>query len=132
MTVEIQTNPIRVGVIGLGWGVETALKSYKRLPNVEVVALAGLEEDRLALLGQTYAIPHLYRDYADLLARDDLDAVSVADPFKLPAPVVLAALTRRLHVLCEKPLARTAAEAEAMVQTATKANRILQVVFNHR
>ncbi len=132
MTAEIQTNPIRVGVIGLGWGGETALKSYRRLPNVEIVALAGLEEDRLALMGQIYGVPHLYRDYADLLARDDLDAVSVAVPNKLHAPVALAALARGLHVLCEKPLARTVVEAEMMVQAATKANRILQVVFNHR
>jgi predicted dehydrogenase len=132
MTGEISTNPVRVGVIGLGYGGETALKNYKLLPNVEVVALAGLEEDRLAQLGRTYGVPHLYREYTDLLERDDLDAVSVAVPNKLHAPVVLAALERGLHVLCEKPLARTATEAETMVEAATKANRVLQVVFNHR
>lgn len=132
MTGETQNRPVRVGVIGLGWAGETALKNYRRLPEVEIVALAGLEDDRRAFLGQAYAIPHLYRDYEALLARDDLDAVSVAVPNKLHAPVAIAALERGLHVLCEKPLARTSAEAEMMVQAAIKANRILQVVFNHR
>ncbi len=132
MVAENQTGPIRVGVIGLGFGGESALKGYQRLANVQVVALAGLEEERLAALGKTYNVPHLYRYSEELLARDDLDAVSVAVPNYLHAPIALAALERGLHVLCEKPLARTGDEAEAMVQAATKANRVLQVVFNHR
>ncbi|GAC1373626.1 MAG: Gfo/Idh/MocA family oxidoreductase [Ktedonobacteraceae bacterium] len=123
---------IRVGIIGLGFGGESALKGYQRLPNVEVVALAGLEEERLAQLGKTYEIPHLYRHYEELLQRDDLDAVSIAVPNSLHAPIALAALERGLHVLCEKPLARNSEEAEAMVQAATRANRVLRVVFNHR
>jgi predicted dehydrogenase len=132
MTNIAQTARIRVGVIGLGYAGKEALKGYKQLPNVDVLALAGLEEELLHQLGETYAIPHLYLDYHDLLARDDLDAVSIAVPNALHAPITLAALERGLHVLSEKPLARTGEEAETMVQAAIKANRILQVVFNHR
>ncbi len=132
MTSEQSVKPLRVGVIGLGFGGETHIKSYKQLPNVEVVALAGLEEERLRSLGATYAIPHLYRYYEDILERDDLDAISVGVPNYLHAPIAVAALERGMHVLCEKPLARSGAEAEAMVAAATKANRVLQVVFNHR
>ena len=125
-------SPLRVGIIGLGFGGETALKCYKQLPDVEVVALAGLEEDRLTFLSETYHVPNTYRYYEELLVRDDLDAVSVAVPNYLHTPVVLAALERGLHVLCEKPLARTSEEAERMVQAAIAANRVLHVVFNHR
>ncbi|MBA2394371.1 MAG: Gfo/Idh/MocA family oxidoreductase [Ktedonobacteraceae bacterium] len=132
MTDKHQNDPIRVGVIGLGFAGETALKCYSILPNVQIVALAGLEEERLAQLGATFAIPHLYSKYEDLLARDDLDAVSIGVPNHLHAPVAIAALERGLHVLCEKPLARTSTEATAIVQAASKANRVLQVVFNHR
>src|SRR5689334_6804397 len=127
-----QLTKIRVGVIGLGFGGESALKSFRQLPDVEIVALAGLEEDRLAYLGKTYEVPHLYREYQDLLARDDLDAVSIGVPNHLHAPIAIAALQRGLHVLCEKPLARSAEEAETIVQAAVEANRVLQVVFNHR
>jgi predicted dehydrogenase len=125
-------NPLRVGVIGLGFGGESALKGYRQLSDVEVVALAGLEEDRLTYLSETYHVPNTYHYAEELLARNDLDAVSVAVPNYLHTPIVLAALERGLHVLCEKPLARTAEEAERMVQAATRANRVLQVVFNHR
>jgi predicted dehydrogenase len=58
--------------------------------------------------------------------------VSIAVPNVLHAPIALAAVERGLHVLCEKPLAGTLADAEAMVQAAVKAGRVLQVVFNHR
>ncbi|GHO52730.1 oxidoreductase [Ktedonobacter sp. SOSP1-85] len=131
--VDLQpVNKVRVGVIGLGFGGETILRAYSNLPQVEVVALAGLEEDRLELLGKNYQVPHLYRFYEELLERDDLDAVSIGVPNFLHAPIALAALERGLHVLCEKPLAHTLKDAEAMVEAATKANRVLQVVFNHR
>jgi len=96
------------------------------------VALAGLEEDRLQQLGETRNVPNLYRHYEELLARDDIDAVSIGVPNFLHAPVAIAALNRGMHVLCEKPLARTAGEGKAMVEAATRANRVLQVVFNHR
>ena len=130
--MQQQSSSLRVGVIGLGYGGEMALKGYSLLPNVEIVALAGLEEEKLHTLGTTYSIPNLYRYHHELLSRDDLDAVSVCVPNYLHAPVAIEALGRGMHVLCEKPLARTSEEAEAMVEAATKANRVLQVVFNHR
>lgn len=128
---QVQT-PIRVGVIGLGFAGATALRCYAGIPEVEILGLAGLEEDRLQELGATYKIPNLLRDPYELLDLPGLNAVSVAVPNNLHAPLAIAALERGLHVLCEKPLARTAAEAQAMVQAAGRANRVLQVVFNHR
>ncbi len=100
--------------------------------SLEGGALACLEEDRLASLGKTYEVPHLYARYEDLLEQEELDALSIAVPNSLHAPIALAALERGLHVLCEKPLARNSEEAETMVQAATRANRVLRVVFNHR
>ncbi|GCE15494.1 Gfo/Idh/MocA family protein [Tengunoibacter tsumagoiensis] len=132
MTANIGSKTIRVGVIGLGYGGETAIRCFQQVPGVEVVALAGLEEVQLAALGGMYSISHLYRSYHDLLAHENLDAISIAVPNYLHAPVAIAALERGLHVLCEKPVARTGLEAEQMVQAATRANRVLQVVFNHR
>lgn len=132
MTEQNTKATLRVGIIGLGFGGESALKGFHKLPQVEVVALAGLEEERLAELGSIYGVPHLYRSYEELLAREDLDAISIAVPNILHAPIALKALQQGQHVLCEKPLASTLTEAEAMVQAARQANRVLQVVFNHR
>ncbi len=130
--MEQQSQSLRVGVVGLGWAGETHVQSYLQVPNVEVVALAGLEADRLASLGATYKVPHMYEDYRELVVRDDLDAISVCAPNYLHAPIAIAALKSGKHVLCEKPLARTGAEAEEIVQAAVEAQRVLQVAFNHR
>jgi predicted dehydrogenase len=66
------------------------------------------------------------------VARDDLDAVIVATPPHLHASISIAALKRGLHVLCEKPLARTLDEAQAMVAAARETGRVLKCGFNHR
>lgn len=133
MSVERETTrPLRVGVIGLGWAGRTHLNAYAQQPNVEVIGLAGLEADQLVRLGEMHRIPHLYPDYQDLITRDDIDAISVCVPNYLHAPVAIAALESGKHVLCEKPLARTGSEAEAMVRAAIEAGRVLKVAFNHR
>lgn len=132
MSMEHTAQPLRVGVVGLGFAGETHTKAYLQIPNVQVVALAGLEPDKLALLGTRYNVPHLYDSYAGLLARDDLDIVSVCVPNYLHAPIAISALEQGRHVLCEKPLARSGDEAAAIVHAAQQANRVLHVAFNHR
>ncbi|GAB3413380.1 Gfo/Idh/MocA family protein [Flindersiella endophytica] len=125
-------NPLRVGVIGLGFAGQAAMQGFLDLPDVEVVGLAGLEADRLAELGEKHQIPHLHLRWEDLLARDDIDAVSIATPNQLHEPIAVAALESGKHVLCEKPLARSGVEAEKIVQAAVDNHRVLRVIFNHR
>lgn len=124
--------PLRVGVVGLGWAGRTHVESFLRLPDVRLIGLADPDGDRLSAAGQAYGVSHLYSDYEPLVSRDDVDAISVATPNFLHAPVAIAALNKGKHVLCEKPMARTGPEAEAMVDAALKAGRVLQVAFNHR
>lgn len=124
--------PLRVGVVGLGFAGRTHIKSYLAVPGVEVVAIAGLEPDGLKEIGEEYGIENRYERWEDLLARDDLDVVSVCTPTHLHAPVSVAALEHGCHVLCEKPLARAGDEAKAIVDAAARAGRVLQVAFNHR
>src|SRR5882724_1054907 len=110
---RVERETIRVGVVGLGWAGETHLRAYSRLPNARVVALAALEDDRVAELSAELGIAHGLRDWNELLELDDVDAVSVCTPNYLHGPVVIAALEHGKHVLCEKPLATSAAEADA-------------------
>jgi predicted dehydrogenase len=124
--------PLRAGVVGLGFAGEQHLKNYVRMPGVEPVALAGLEEDRLRELGGRYGVPNLHKSWEDLVARDDLDIVSIGAPNYLHAPIAVAALEGGRHVLCEKPLARTGEEAEEIVRAARKANRVVHVAFTQR
>ena len=128
----MQTQPLRIGIVGMGGIGETHIKAYRQLPDVEVVAIADPAETRLNQMAATYGVTNKYTDYHDLIARDDIDAISVGTPNHLHAPVAVAALEAGKHVLSEKPLARSGAEAETMVRAAINAGRVLQVAFNHR
>ncbi len=123
---------IRVGVIGVGWAGRQHLAAYDALAGVRVGALAGLEEPARSALAAKHGVEHEVARWQDLLELDGLDAVSVAVPTFLHAPIAIAALERGLHVLSEKPIARNEAEARSMVQAARQANRVLDVGFNHR
>ncbi|MGQ7297262.1 Gfo/Idh/MocA family protein [Quadrisphaera sp. KR29] len=123
---------LKVGVVGLGWAGQQHLQAYAARPDVEVVALAGMESALLASLGEAHGVQHRVARWQDLLEVEGLQAVSIAVPTALHAPIAVAALQRGLHVLCEKPIARDAPEASTMVEAARSAGRVLEVVFNHR
>lgn len=123
---------LRVGVVGLGAAGDSAMEGFSTLPDVSLDAIAGLETDRLGRLGDKYDVPRRYARWEDMLAAGELDAVSVAAPTHLHAPIAIAALNDGVHVLCEKPMARSVEEGSAMVAAADKAGRVLKVVFNHR
>src|SRR5512142_1247195 len=122
---------VRVGVIGCGVG-RAHVSAYSKMPNVEVAALAGLDEERCLALQKEFNIERRYRDYQDLLAQSDIDAVSVAVPNILHAPVTIEALQAGKHVLVEKPLAIDVAAGEKMVRIAQETGRKLMIVFNYR
>jgi predicted dehydrogenase len=128
----VSEQPLRVGVVGLGWAGETHIKSYLQIPGVEVVAIADTNQTQLNKLGETYNVKYLFHDWKDLVEHPELDIVSVCTPNFLHAPVSIAALDHHKHVLCEKPLARSAEEAEGMVRAAVDNRRVLDVAFNHR
>jgi predicted dehydrogenase len=123
---------LRVGVVGIGWAGQQHLKAYSTIPGVEIVAVAGMEEELLGQLQAEYGIEHACARWEDMLALEELDAVSVAVPTFLHAPIAVSALDRGLHVISEKPLARTAEEGRRMVEAARRNGRVLDVAFNHR
>ncbi len=127
----METKSLRVGVIGAGIG-ELHLAGYSKLPRVEIIALAGLDDERVRRVAAEYRVPQIYRDYQDLLSAPGIDAVSICLPNILHAPVTIDALRAGKHVLVEKPLARTADEGQAMIEAAQAADRVLMIAFNHR
>lgn len=125
------TRKVKVAVIGLGIG-RLHLSNYAKLPYAEVVALCDIDERRLHSAQQEFNVPRVFTDYQKLLEMEELEAVSVALPNYLHAPVTIAALRAGKHVLCEKPMALNAQEAEEMLQEAKKARRQLMIHFNQR
>jgi predicted dehydrogenase len=122
---------LRVGVIGLGIG-GVHLRAYHSMPNVELVAIADLDETRLNAKGDEYRIAHRYRDAHEMLTKEKFDLVSVCTPNKFHKSLTIAALEAGSHVLCEKPMALNAAEAREMLAAAKKADRRLMINFSYR
>jgi predicted dehydrogenase len=121
---------LKAAVIGVGMGMYHA-ENYRKTPGVELAALCDADPDRLQKAAERLGVTQTFTDHRDLL-ETDVDVVSVALPNFLHAPIAIDLLRAGKHVLCEKPLALNAQEAEAMVAAAREAKRQLMVHFNFR
>jgi predicted dehydrogenase len=120
-------DPIRVALVGCGyWGPNLARNLYG-LPGAQLVALCDLERARLTPLTAFYPTARLTQEYDELLADPTLDAIVLATPARTHAALARAALERGKHILVEKPLAMTVADAEQLVALAAEQKRVLMV-----
>jgi predicted dehydrogenase len=119
MTMSTATTPLRLGFIGAGGNTrQRHLPGFRALPGVELVAVANRSPDSAARVAAEWDIPHVEADGHALLARDDLDAVCIGTWPDRHAEFTISALAAGKHVLCEARMARTLAEADAMVAAA--------------
>ena len=123
---------LRVAVIGAGGIGGTHLRAYAELPELcEIVGVADIHlpaaQERVAKFGG-----QAFQDYATLLDTVQPDAISICTPPNLHLAVATAAAQRNIHILCEKPPARTLAETEALVQAVAQSSARLQFAFCHR
>ncbi|MBT2654889.1 Gfo/Idh/MocA family oxidoreductase [Bacillus sp. ISL-18] len=123
---------IRVGVIGCGSIAQHRhLPEYQVNPNVELTAVCDINQERAIETAEKYGVLS-YTDFNELLKSGEVDAVSVCTPNYLHAPITIAALEAGLHVLCEKPMATSKEEAEAMIAAAEKNGKKLMIGHNQR
>jgi UDP-N-acetylglucosamine 3-dehydrogenase len=118
---------IRYGVIGLGFFGEKHAEVAAALPNAELVAVASRQDQRRRQIKRRLGVARDYRDYRDLLADPDVDAVSVVTHVDEHAEPTVAALKAGKHVLVEKPMARTRADCDRMIAAAERTDRTLMV-----
>jgi predicted dehydrogenase len=124
---------IRVGLIGVGGAAQiNHIPALKRTDGLELVGLCDRDPEKAQRVAQKFQIPHAYDRLDDLLADDSIDAVDICTPNFLHAPMGIAALEAGKHVLCERPLARSADEAANMAKAAKKADRQLLCCVQHR
>ena len=109
---------VRIGCIGVGQIGKHHLDNYKNIPNAEVVAVADINAAELSRVADLYEIPAQYADFREMLARDDIQAVDVCLHNNLHMPVSVIALEAGKHVYCEKPMAGSYVDAEAMYHKA--------------
>jgi predicted dehydrogenase len=123
---------LRIGVIGCGSIAQHRhLLEYAANKDVELVAVCDIVEDRVKEIASKYQAK-AYTDYKELIQSGEVDAVSVCTPNYLHAPISIEALNNGLHVLCEKPMATSREEAEAMIQAAEKSGKKLMIAHNQR
>ena len=124
---------MRFGVIGCGtvsgYGHIPALAEH---PNISLVALSDLNEDRLRDLGAKHGVTRLYTDYRELLNQEDIDAVTIATPVSSHFEIAMAALAAGKHVFCEKPITNTVESGWELVKAAEEAKLLLAVNFELR
>jgi predicted dehydrogenase len=126
----IMTPKLGIAVIGAGyWGPNLA-RNFSASEEWDLLAICDLDRDRAqAVADLVSGAPRVYTDLAELLARDDLDAVAVATPARTHHAVALAALRAGKHVLVEKPLADSRERGGDMVREA--AERGLTLMADH-
>lgn len=118
---------LRVGLIGCGnIGARGHAPAYAQVAEAELVAVCDVNIGRARQVAEATGA-EVYVDYHDLLAREDIDAVDICLPTSLHASVAVEALRHGKHVLCEKPMAVTLEEADAMIAAAREAGRVLMV-----
>jgi len=124
---------IKVGVVGAGGIARGAhMPGYLATKGVKVVAVCDIVEDAASRFAKDYDIPYVFNDYKKLAAMDELDVVSVCTPNNFHAGPTVAALEAGKHVLCEKPIAGSGKDGQAMVDAAKKSKKILQIGLNRR
>lgn len=129
----MSSGKLRVGVIGAGmFVVYSHIPNFRKIEDVEIVAVSRRDPQRLAQVQEISSAQHAYRDWREMLEKEPLDAVLISTPHDAHTEPTLAALEHGLHVLLEKPMALTSADAIAMVQAAERAGRVLTLGYNSR
>jgi len=123
---------LRLGLLSTARINDSLLEGAAATDAAEVVAVASRTEARAAAYARERGIPRAHGSYEALLADPEVDAVYVALPNDLHASWSIRALEAGKHVLCEKPLARTAAAAEGAFAAADRAGRVLMEAFMWR
>src|SRR5688572_8483013 len=117
-------SPVRLGVAGCGGFGLFALQHFTQVPGVTLVGMAGTHRPASLAAAARFGVENV-EDLDDLLRRGEVDAVYIATPPFLHFPQALAALRAGKHVIVEKPLALTVAQADELVAAARARDRLL-------
>ncbi|PSP74464.1 gfo/Idh/MocA family oxidoreductase [Halobacteriales archaeon QH_6_68_27] len=113
--------PVEIGIVGAGNRGHAHADAYADVDGADVVAVADIDQDAATTFADDYDVPAVYGEFQDMLDDAALDAVSVCVHNNLHRPVAEYAADAGVHVFCEKPLAATYTDAEAMAAAADEA-----------
>jgi predicted dehydrogenase len=121
------TNKTRVGIIGVGQIGKHHVDVYSQMPDVEIVAIADVDEAEAKRVAAQSNIPCVFTQFRDLLNVQEIQAVDVCLHNNFHAPVSIAAMQAGKDVFCEKPMAGAYVDALAMYDAAKRLGRRLQI-----
>ena len=126
---------LKIGIIGCG-GIANGkhMPSLAKLEQVEMTAFCDIVIERAKEAADKYGVPgaKVYEDYTQLLEDSSIDVVHVCTPNDSHAEITIAALEAGKHVMCEKPMAKTAADARKMLEAAKRTGKKLTIGYNNR
>jgi predicted dehydrogenase len=119
---------LRIGVLGAGQIAQAAhFESCTKARNADLAAICDVADDLRERMAVTHGVGRTYAEYDRMLADPEIDAVIVATADAFHVPASLRALEAGKHVLCEKPVAVTVEEAEALRQAVRRSGKVFQV-----
>lgn len=126
---------VKIGIIGCG-GIANGkhMPSLSKLKNVEMIAFCDIVPQRAEKAKEKYGTPDakVYTDYKELLKNPEIEVVHVLTPNREHAQMTIDALYADKHVMCEKPMAKTAEDARRMCEAAKKTGKKLTIGYQHR
>jgi len=122
--IEFLREPLRVGVVGLGYWGPNIVRALHDVEDAEVAWICDLDPDALDVMGRRYPAVARTRDLEHVLADDSVDAIAIATPVTTHFPLATAALRAGKHVFVEKPLAASSDEAAALIELAEEKNLV--------
>src|SRR5436309_2762116 len=120
----MKTEIIGIGIIGTGFARTTQLPAWRACEGARVLAVARGHRENAEATAREFDIPVVAEDWREVIAREDVDLVSIVTPPVTHAEIAIAALDAGKSVLCEKPMALNAEETEAMRQKARASGRL--------
>jgi predicted dehydrogenase len=126
------SDKIQIGLIGTSGYANILLTTLASCQDAEVAAICGRTRSRADEVAGKYRIPQVFTDYNEMIKHGRLDGIIIAAPDDLHYSMTMAALQAGLHVLCEKPMASTVAQAQQMLEAAEEAGVKHMIEFTWR
>jgi len=126
---------IKIAIVGCGYIANTKhMPALKKLPDVEMIAFCDTIPERADKAAADYGAPgaKVYTNYKEIMGRKDIDVVHVLTPNSTHAEISIASMESGKHVMCEKPMAKTAEDARAMNEVHKRTGKLLTIGFNGR
>jgi predicted dehydrogenase len=128
----MMADTLGIGIVGVGFVGEYHAADISRLEDQRLVAIAEPNEALREKVKAQFSVPRAYVSWEELVQDDTVDVVYICTPNDLHLPITAAAMDAGKDVVCEKPIARSAAEGRAMIEKSRQTGRKLFIAFNQR